>query len=94
MGIQVTVELKDIPADWNPRVEVESIDIGCGSECPIGPGHETCVNILEVEYLLIDIPNVGTVQSPFPDMLVFDNKFANMEIREELDRAQIPYVRA
>lgn len=92
MGIQLNVELKDIPKEWKRWVkETTYPDQRCmGDECPQcgGDGCETIVRNLVVE-----VPQIGEVQSYTEDSLCFDNKFANMEIRAVLDYWGVPYTR-
>jgi hypothetical protein len=93
MGIQVTVNRDDIPATWNPRLEVFDTESVCSIHCIRCGGEGKCIDTYEIPLLVVTVPGIGDVWSYVDDALVFDNKTINMGIRDALDAASIPYVR-
>lgn len=86
MGIQVCVELKDLPKDWEVRydsIEVPYMDEFTGE-----------TKYYEEEYLAVKFPENGWIGSYAEDCLVFDNKNVNHQYREELDKHGVKYTRS
>lgn len=92
MGIQLHAELKDLPESFKQEIKKKStVNTDCYHYgCSICGG-SGCLNSEDV--LIVHFPKNGPVQSYDTDSLVFDNKFANEHLREELDEHNIPYTR-
>lgn len=95
MGIQVAVSMEEIKkAGWNVRTETyQRIGSDCGGwECHYcGGNYDACTEDCHV--LVVEVPGIGWVESYLDDALVFDNKTANMNIRQALDDHNVQYVR-
>lgn len=97
MGIQVHVEIKDLPEVFkvehrdkevsDNRCWEDEKEWGICSYCQ-GAG---CVKT--VKELWVEFPKSGWLVSYLNDIVVFDNKFANDQFREELEEHGVPYVR-
>ena len=94
MGIQVSVELKDLPVEFKQELIKEEF---VRNDCGIYDGHcdycqgAGCHDLKDVLY--VTFPKSGKMMSYLDDILVFDNKNANHQFREELEEHNIPYVR-
>lgn len=78
MGIQVHVELKDLPESFKREIVKEQY---------LRNDYEP------TDTLYVTFPKSGRIMSYCDDILVFDNKNANMQFKEELDEHNVPYVR-
>lgn len=95
MGIQVHVDKKDLPVEWKKEIRSYTVNdcdyTGLDSFCPYCQGGDMCER--EIEYLAVQFPRSGWCSSYLLEDLVFDNKNANHQFREELDEHNVPYVR-
>lgn len=95
MGIQVTVKLSDLPESFQiTKKDVKRPDYRCevysGEHCNYCQGNGCYI---EGHELIVTFPKSGDVLSYSDEMLVFDNKYANDQFREELEEHDVPFTR-
>lgn len=83
MGIQLSVHLEDLPKSFKQEL-VSKIQYDYDYE-----GNEIPYN---TEVLYVTFPSGKIVRSYSRHGLCFDNKYANMDLRDELNEHKVPYV--
>lgn len=94
MSIQLHVKEEDLPVEWKQEIRhftVNDCERDGVDTCPKCLGEGSCE--LKVYYLAVQFPRSGWCSGYGTDGLVFDNKNANHQFREELDEWNVPYIR-
>ncbi len=92
MGIQVSVNLEDLPKEWKTQTEVTNGRCLCGP-CHFDEGWCDQGPYEQVRELAVKFPKSGWIRSYVEDQLVFDNKNVNHQYREELEENNVPFRR-
>lgn len=91
MGIQVTVMVKDLPAEFQTKqASRQVVDSRCHPDCEVCGGYGCYTTVQELQ---VKIPGVGWVNSYCDVNLVFDNKNANNNIVDVLKEWNVPHIR-
>jgi len=92
MGIQVSVKLADLPAEFVVSTTLEEkVDYGHPRFEEVFHSEGTCLT-REVEVTIVTTP-LGVALPVYGDVCMFDNKHANMHVVEELDAHGVQYTR-